>query len=54
MVSPIEFATHTELAEGLRTLVRELEKRTDLHEPTSNSVPRKRSAATSGTGIIFE
>lgn len=33
MVAPIEFATHTELAEGLRTLIRELEKRTDLREP---------------------
>jgi hypothetical protein len=33
VVIPVEFATHTELAEGLRTLIRELEKRTDLREP---------------------
>jgi hypothetical protein len=33
VVAPIEFATHTELTEGLRTLIRELEKRTDLREP---------------------
>jgi hypothetical protein len=33
MVIPVEFATHTELAEGLRTLIKELEKRTDLREP---------------------
>jgi hypothetical protein len=33
VVIPVEFATHTELAEGLRTLIKELEKRTDLREP---------------------
>jgi len=33
VVTPVEFATHTELAEGLRTLIRELEKRTALREP---------------------
>jgi hypothetical protein len=33
VVAPIEFATHTELAGGLRTLIKELEKRTGLREP---------------------
>jgi hypothetical protein len=33
VVIPFEFATHTALAEGLRTLIKELEKRTDLREP---------------------
>lgn len=33
MVGPVEFATHTELAEGLRQLVRELQVRTDLRQP---------------------
>jgi hypothetical protein len=33
VVTSVEFATHTELADGLRTLILELEKRTDLREP---------------------
>lgn len=33
MVAPIEFATNTELAAGLRTLIEELEKRAGLREP---------------------
>lgn len=33
MVGTIEFATHTELADGLRKLIKEFEKRTDLREP---------------------
>ncbi|WP_312164046.1 hypothetical protein [Massilia timonae] len=33
MVKPIEFATHTDLANGLRSLIIELEQRTNLREP---------------------
>ena len=33
MVAPIEFATHTELADGLRRLIQEFQRRTDLREP---------------------
>lgn len=33
MVGPVEFATHTELAKGLRQLVSELQKRTGLRQP---------------------
>lgn len=33
MVAAFEFATHTALAEALRTLVKEFEKRTGLREP---------------------
>lgn len=33
MVKPIEFATHTDLAHGLRSLIIELEQRTNLREP---------------------
>jgi len=33
MVKPVEFATHTDLANGLRSLIIELEQRTNLREP---------------------
>lgn len=33
MVAPIEFATHTALADGLRQLIKEFERRTGLREP---------------------
>ena len=33
VVAPIEFATHTELADGLRRLIQEFQRRTDLREP---------------------
>lgn len=33
MVAPIEFATHTALADGLRQLIKEFDRRTGLREP---------------------
>jgi hypothetical protein len=33
VVAAIEFATHTALADGLRTLIKEFERRTDLRAP---------------------